>query len=256
LGVLYLAQDGSFGSFGWNGSNWNYESALLTTGGQAIYGTQGVAAKAWPDTQLPNWAATEYMTLAAMPNAAGGIRLYKLNYATNKWDLLNWTCDTGAVTIGKPLLEYRTVRNSSGAGTADYAGHFYVGFGLNDLVDGVRSVVRVSRKFTRNSPVSVGTSASVLCGDTEDYVQDMWARLVPGSAAVMYSDATLDNVFGLMSHRYIDKNNVATDYLHFFPHADTSPLVTLTVHSDFMVMEDNICGELGHEDCGVIDVLQ
>lgn len=251
LGLLYLANDGVYRSFGWDGSNWTAEGALLDTSNVQLTGTQGVAAKAWPDASLAGWNANEHMTLAVLPDALGNVRIFKLGYYTNSWTQLAWNQSVGQATSGKPMLEFRTLRNAAGQIASNYAGHFLIGWGSPSAVDGTRTYVQVSRQFNRASPPGFSTTAATMTGDIGDFLADTWARLVLGSSTVLYSDPILDNVFGLTSYRNVRDN---VDGLSFLPHADLSPGGLVKVGSDYRVMEDWHCGNLENMPCGTMDV--
>jgi hypothetical protein len=251
LGLLYAANSGVFASFGWDGTTWTWEQEMLNGSGVPILGTQGVAAEAWPDMPLSGWNSTDYMTLALMPDVSGNIRVFKHSGTTNRWDQLAWNPALGLATAGKPVLEHRTLRNAAGQISSNYDGHFLIGWGSPSMLDGNRTYIRISRKFSRSSSPGYFTSQAQMSGDVGDYMADMWARLVPGSSSVLYSDASLDNVFGLTTLRDI---KYQIDHFEFAPHADTAPMSPSRAGSDFRIMEDYICHRLNNLDCGDPDV--
>ena len=58
----------------------------------------------------------------------------------------------------------------------------------------------------------------------------------------LYSDGIVDNVFGLL---LVSPTVGNPSGLQFLPHADGSPAQPLRVYSDFQVMEDFICCNIG-----------
>ena len=86
------------------------------------------------------------------------------------------------------------------------------------------------------------------------FSHDHWSLDRMGSASSLYSDATIDNVFGLVP-LWIPGDGLKGVY--FYPHADGSPNHSYGLFSDFRVMEDLVCGRLqtvGGIECGTIDV--
>jgi len=257
LGLMYLARDGYFRSFGWNGSSWYYEGALLDANGNPIPGAQGPVAKAWPDDAVSGWYASEKRTVAILPSVSKKMRFYVLNYGLNRWQ---WTTFGDAQeTNGKPFLEYRTVRDTTGVPSADFKGHFMIGHLAHNSDYGNRAKVVFSTLVSRSTPPGstgfyiqyVPDSSPRLVGD---YFQDAWATVRSGSSPSIYSDSTIDNVFAVTPLSVSSE----TEGLYFYPHADGSPDTSFTVHSDFRVMEDYICRKIGLVRgflCGDINVM-
>ncbi len=250
LGLLYLDRDGIFRSFGWNGSSWVYENALLDGLGATIPGSQPPVAKAWPDSPLPEWPAAEKRTVAILPSSTGKMHLYVLNYDSNRWERTQGGGDL--TTNGKPFLEYRTVRNSNGVRFANLKGHFMIGYLENNARYGNRAKVVFSTLVSRTSPP--GNPDFSIQNSVGDFLQDRWATVREGSSPSLYSDSTIDNVFG------VTPLSVPTETvgLYYYPHADGSPDAEFRVYSDFRVMEDYICQKIGDVrdfECGSIDVM-
>ncbi len=249
LGLLYLARDGKFRSWGWNGSSWTFQSYLLDTYGNSITGGESPVAKAWPDSGVTGWLASEKRTLAILPSTGTLTRLYILDYSTNRWQLTGVGANTS--TTGKPFLEYRTVRDTTGSPTADFRGHFMIGRMYHSSDWGDRAIFRSSTTVSRTNPPSVGTLGVI---DAGDFLQNTWATTTVGCNASLYSDSTLDNVFGLVPLDVEGKD----EGLFFYPHADGSPDAVYSVFSDFRVWEDFVCTTIGNVrafDCGTVNVL-
>lgn len=256
LGLLYLAQDNTFRSFGWTGSAWQAEGAMLNLSGNAIGGTQGIAAKAWPDAAVTGWSANERKTIALLPLAGGSVRVYGLDYSTNRWfDLdVDTSGPNDTITTGKPFVEFRSARSTAGVPDANFSGNFLFGWGNANggNTSDVRTEVQVSTPVSRANPPWSGTTSNLEATPYIDYLVNQWARIQDNTSTVLYSDSTLDNVFGLTALGVGGSNRVV-----FYPHADASPDRSLSVYSDFMVMEDYLCTTLGYwrgYSCGAIDI--
>ena len=75
--------------------------------------------------------------------------------------------------------------------------------------------------------------------------------------AVLYSDSTLDNVFGIVPIGLPSGTPGGWDGINFYPHADGSQNHDYSVYSDFRVMEHYCCKNLtgyGPLTCGAINV--
>ena len=188
-------------------------------------------------------------TVAILPSSTGKIHLYVLN-SLNRWV---WTGNEDDLsTNGKPFLEYRPVRDSTGAHASSFKGHFMIGYLANDPSYGNRAKVVFSTLVSRTSPP--GSPGFGIQIGVQDYLQDKWATVREGSSPSLYSDSTIDNVFG------ITPLSVPTETvgLYYYPHADGSPDTEFRVYSDFRVMEDYICKKIGDVrdfECGSIDVM-
>ena len=84
-----------------------------------------------------------------------------------------------------------------------------------------------------------------------DWLQNTWAIVQPGTSVALFSEATLDNVFGLFPSGVPNETGVT-----FYPHADGAPLQTYSAYSDFRLMEDYVCLSVGGQQspansCGV-----
>lgn len=257
LGLHYVGQDGKYRAFGWTGAVWQYEGAMLDSAGNPIAGgtgaaAMGLAAKAWPDSAVTGWNANEKKTLAVLPSATGVMKVYGLDYTTNKWFDLAVPLG-GGMTTARPFLEYRTVRTTAGTPDASFRGHFMIGWGdYGGPVDGIRARFRLSTPVSRTSPPWTGTTGALGVTPLSDYLQNTWATTQTGASGVLFSDSTIDNVFGLIPLA------TGAPTLYFYPHADGSPNHNLNVYSDFRVMEDYICATLGASrafPCGTINVL-
>lgn len=252
LGLLYYARDGKFRSWGWSGSSWVHEGALQDTSGDHIAAGESPVAKAWPDSALQGWSANEKRTLAILPSAGEKKALvYILDYATNRWRQLT-RIDLYSPTNGKPFLEYRTIRDTSKLPLSDFRGHFMIGRMVSSD-PGNPAYVLLSSLVKRTAPPSVSSLKLVKAGG---YLQNRWAKTIAGSSLSLYSDSTIDNVFGLVP---LDLGSDSG--LYFYPHADGSPYAVYSVYSDFKVMEDYICDKIrpfrkpNPLSCGVINVL-
>ncbi len=252
LGLIYLSKNQVFRSWGWNGSSWVYEGPLYNPNGHAITGGQSPAAKAWPDGAVQGWSANEKRTLAILPSYEGHTRLYVLDYSTNTWQLIN--SGANAPTDGKPFLEYRTVRSTSGLPRSDYRGHFMIGRMHHNPNWGEIARFRLSSLVSRTNPPARNSLNLLNAGD---FLQNKWATTIKYSSLSLYSDSTLDNVFGL-----VPLNTDHEKGLYFYPHADGSPDSVYSVYSDFKVMEDYICDTIARArdseapfDCGEINVM-
>lgn len=169
--------------------------------------------------------------------------VYSLNYGSGRWANLNVT-GLGK-TEGKPFLAFRHLRSTNGLPLPDFPGHFM--FGRMQACDaGACAHVRISDLVSRTSPPGPGLGVLPV----QDYLQETWAGSPSGAGASLYSDGTIDNVFGLAPR--------TTPRIDFYPHADASPNVNYNVRSDFRVMEDEVCGVLKYHKafppCGSINV--
>ena len=240
FGVLYRSRVGDFRSYGWNGSQWSYEGFLPDfTTGNPIVGSQPPAAKDWPDASVAGFAANEHRTVAILPGANGFVRVYVLDYATNTWR------DTGmfigfAATAAKPFLEYRTVRTGTGVPDTNFTGHFMIGWMTPGLLQPI-AYTNTSTLVSRSQPPSASAPGALSVLNADDFLQNQWAYSQAGTATALYSDGTIDGVFGLSP---VAIPNDANGLL-FYPHADGAPDHTYTVYSDFRVMEDYLCANLG-----------
>lgn len=86
-----------------------------------------------------------------------------------------------------------------------------------------------------------------------DFIGNEWSTDLPTSSMAMYTDRSIDNVFGLVA-------KVGT--VSFLPHADGSPNHPYRVMSDYRTLEDLVCwrlkdvlgGSSADSSCGVPDV--
>jgi hypothetical protein len=257
LGLLYLAQDGVFRSYGRSASgSWSYEGALLGVSGAAISGGAAPVAKAWPDPSVVGWDASEKRTLAILPDSAAVVRVYALNPSSNRWVDLALALGSPA-TAAKPFLEYRLMRTSSGLPTASFAGHFMIGWMSQDPTWGWRARFQLSKLVDRAHPPSLLHASNLSVVQAGDYLQNLWAATPLNSSASLYSDGTLDNVFGLVPIDLPPGTPGGWDGINFYPHADGSQNHDYSVYSDFKVMEDYCCANLaGYRplNCGPVDV--
>lgn len=257
LGLIYLGQDGNFQSFGRDDSTgtWAFEGALLDVAGSAIPGGEAPVAKAWPDAAVTGWSASEKRTLAILPSATSVVEVYSLNPSSGRWVplALDLVPDGDPPqTAGKPFLEYRALRDATGAATSDFAGHFMMGWANDHDVYGARAKFVLSSVVDKSSPPTSGNTVTLVALEAGDNLQNLWATTRPGSAAALYSDSTIDNVFGVVPLEIPGFTGI-----NFYPHADGSPNHDYSVYSDFRVMEDYICATMGGYRgfaCGTINV--
>ncbi|MCB9730764.1 MAG: hypothetical protein H6746_19995 [Deltaproteobacteria bacterium] len=255
LGLIYRDDNDKFASFGRVDATgtWNYEGTLRDGAGAEIFGGKAPAAKAWPDESVTGWTTLEKRTLAILPGAAGEVRVYSLRPDTNRWIDLNLEASLGTTT-DKPFLEFRTRRTTTGSpDLQQFSGHFVIGW-LSPGDDGARARFRLSRFVTRSTPPSAGDQPALSLLPAGDFLQNTWATTLSGTSAVLYSDSTLDNVFGAVPIKLPDANS-GWNGINFYPHADGSPNHAFRVYSDFRVMEDYICINLasarpGGFNCG------
>ena len=252
--LLILARDGNFASFRWHGGQWVFEGPLLGSNGAPIAGTYPPIAKAWPDPDI-TWPSNEHRTLAILPGASGSVRLFQVDWWSGQWADIGFDSG-GGQTRQKPFLEYKLRRSTSGTADANFTGNFLVGW--MDPGDGENrsAFVRLSKSVDRLAPP--GTHAGHKLGSEPlgDWLQNKSGTSPAGTAACLYSDATIDNVFGLLPIR----PGLTEAGLNFLPHADASPGQPLSTHSDFRIMEDRICANIAGQrvpafNCGVINVM-
>ena len=246
LGVIYLDRLSTYRLKRWNGAAWLPADGepLRNAASNNIVGRDGPAAKAWPSPEvgfLPN----ERRTVALLPNIMHDVVLYVLNYDSGLWELAQVLPNDHA---GKPFLEYRHIRTTSGLALADFDGHFLIGWNNAEDPAGTRAMIRFSQRVRRLNP------PTALLGllPVGDFLSNQWAFDQAGTSAALYSDSTIDNVFGLVALNVPGQVGV-----WFYPHADGSPNHTYNVFSDFRIMEDEICGRLqgsGGQPCGTITV--
>lgn len=252
--LLILARDGNFASFRWEGGQWVFEGPLLDRFGMPIAGTYPPVAKAWPDPELA-WPAAEHRTLAILPGVSGVVRLFQVDWSTGHWDDLAFDSG-GGQTRQKPFLEFKLRRSTSGTADAGFTGNFLVGW--MDPGDGENrsAFVRLSKVVDRTAPPGSHAGSKLESEPLGDWLQNKSGNSPPGTSAALYSDATIDNVFGLLPIR----PGLTEAGLNFLPHADASPAQPLSTHSDFRVMEDRVCANIAGErtpafNCGVINVM-
>ncbi|MCB9730868.1 MAG: hypothetical protein H6746_20520 [Deltaproteobacteria bacterium] len=263
LGLLYLAQDGTFRSYGRVDAtgSWSYEGALLDASDSAIGGAEAPVAKAWPDASVTGWSASEQRTLAILPDSSAAVRVYALNPSSNRWVNLGLELNGpqlgNPVTAAKPFLEYRLVRTSSGSTPANFAGHFMIGWMSDDPTWHSRARFRLSTLVDRTHPPSSIDLPMLEVAEAGDFLQNLWATTPYGTSASLYSDGTLDNVFGIVPIGLPSGTPGGWDGINFYPHADGSQNHDYSVYSDFRVMEDYCCKNLtgyGPLTCGAINV--
>lgn len=253
LGLLYLSLAGDFRSFGWNGVTWIPEGQLRQAITNApITGTFGPAAKAWPDDSVTGWLDSEKRTIAILPGLNGAVNIYGLDQGTDRWQNLNVNLG-GALTAAKPFVEYRSIRTTSGSPNAFFSGHFVFGWMAADANGSSRAYASLSTLVGRWLPPSGPGAPALGVAGSDDFLQNTWAYTPPGRSAALYSDSTIDNVFGLVDLAVTG----GWTGLVFYPHADGSPDHMFNVYSDFRVMEDLACAGIGpsrSHDCGPVDV--
>ena len=239
LGLLYLSRSGQFRSFGLDQGIWVTEGPLLDfASGLPLTGGQSLVAKDWPDQFVQGWSANQYRSVAIMPSNSGALRVYVLDYATNTW---RETAVTPGSTTGKPFLEYSTIRNTTGLADGQFSGHFLIGR-MIPCAGGTCPFVHRSTLVSAVAPPAADSFPAFGLLGGADYIQNVWAIAQPGTSAALYSDSTIDNVFGLFASTIAEEPG-----LMFYPHADGAPDSVVTVYSDFRVMEDYICKTIGDD---------
>jgi len=237
LALLYLSRSGSFREYSWDGANWIYDGALLRTDtGAPIPGGEAPVAKDWPDASVAGWSDLDRRTLAMFPDQDKVARLFLHDHATNRWQPTGLSIGP---TSGKPFLEFSPIRDTTGLPNAEFAGHFLAGRSA-PCIGGVCPFVHRSTLVSFSDPPAAGPGASFAMTPPADFLLDMWSTVQTGSTTALYGDATTDNVFGLTASAADGFKGVA-----FLPHADGAPDSVFTVYSDFRVMEEYICKQLG-----------
>lgn len=243
LAMIYLAESGVFRQYRWNGSKWLSDGELLTPAGASISGGDAPAGFAWVP---PGATASGKRTLAILPSTTGGMRVFSLDYSTARWIDLNIAGLSS--TDGKPFIAYRHLRQDDGAPRTNFPGHIMIGR-MRPCDGGNCGYFYLSTLVDQTTPPGPGLGLLPVA----DYLQNVWAIVQPGTAIDLYSDPTIDNVFGLGA------SEVEEEYgLNFYPHADGSPDQVYGIRSDFRVMEDEVCAVLGAErgfPCGTVNVL-
>lgn len=252
LSVIYLAESGEFRQRQWNGTTWAAHVALIDNAtGLPIPGGEAPAAKAWPDSNITvGWTDAQRRTVAILPGAAGVMNVYDLLHANGNWSRRLTMLDNGGNSItteGKPFIEYRPLRRSNGSlESSAFPGHFMLGWSDDDGSGAVppitRARFRLSTLCSQTSPPGAGLTLL----PAGDYLDNTWANDQRGTqasptrtAASLYTDSTIDNVFGLVAMDVPSSQGV-----YFLPHADGSPSHVFSVFSDFNIMEDYICDTL------------
>lgn len=250
VAVLYLGTNSKFQMRRLTGTTWGAPTPLLPEpSGTDIAGSFAPAAKTWYNAS-GNWASNEKRTLAVLPSTqpAANVDLYLL-LSNGKWQKL---VTSPLRTSAKPFLEFRQLRTSSGTLDTNYQGHFIVGSSVSDGSK-TRAMIRYSELVSRAAPPSTTSPNGFELLEVGSFLGNQWATEATGSTAVLYSDSSLDNVFGL------DPLDVPGQVaLYFLPHADGAPNRDYKVYSDFKVMEDGICRLLSltsNIDCGTYNVL-
>ncbi|MCC6678843.1 MAG: hypothetical protein IT436_17075 [Phycisphaerales bacterium] len=255
LAVLYLAESNTFRRriLGPTGI-WSSDVALIDTNLVAITGAQPPVAKPWPDPSFGGasggWTQADRRTVAVLPSEAGNLRVSVLN-AAGRWEEKNLGFEQGfnPQVLSKPFLEYRIKRRSNGAMEDTYGGHFMLGWTVAEG-SGFMNYVRLSRYVDKTASVDLVGLAFPF--NVYDHLMNQWAfNQSAETSAGLYSDATIDNVFGLWP--------ASGSGVKFLPHADAAPNRVLTVQSDFRVMEDGICQWLMEKrspgsDCGEFEI--
>jgi len=94
--------------------------------------------------------------------------------------------------------------------------------------------VAFSRLFSRDDPPAPGSGFAMLKSNA--FWISSGTAFNSGASLALYSDVTLDNVFGLAA-----MTRGSVDGAYFYPHGDGAPDFTFGVNSDFRVMEDETC---------------
>lgn len=281
LSVAYLAQSGRFRQRSWDTNTSTWSTVQSTVGPAhrdnltpvALLGSQPPVMKTWPDPTLAGFAEpadNEKRTYAVMPSGNGQMRLYVLTAVPATWGLVadlfqpppSQVPPVPLVTGAKPFLEFRYLRNGSGGLRPQHGGHFLIGF--HEPVDGATTPrFWLSRYIDINNTLAAITSAGVappIDSLPKDYMGNVWMRDVPGTSLSLYSDRSIDNVFGLLAR--------TGRGITFLPHSDGSPNHNYRVWSDYRTIEDHVCWLLkdhlfihgaGPDPdvvCGVIEVLE
>jgi hypothetical protein len=262
LSVAYLAQSGRFRQRSWdtNTSDWSAVQSAVGPAHRdnltpvALLGSQPPVMKTWPDPTLAGFAEpadNEKRTYAVMPSGNGQMRLYVLTAVPATWGLVADLLQTppGQVppvpllTGAKPFLEFRYLRNGNGFlrthnGNPTMGGHLLIGF--HEPADTATTArFWVSRYIDLTNPLMVVTAPGVVPPVdllVRDFVHNFWAWDIQGTSLALYSDRSIDNVFGVLARRDVG--------VVFLPHADGSPNHDYRVWSDFRTLEDNVCWRL------------
>ncbi len=237
--LLYLAADHVFRSYDFDPPGWTYQGALQDPSGGHISGMAAPAAKAWPDNEGAGWLAAERMTLALLPDNNAHIRVFALDFATNQWRNLGIDPSPNYGTVGKPFLEYRTARAEAGLPNDGKQGNFMIGWMEYSAGLGARAAVRVAEPCDRYHPPMAAGIPQLALTPLIDKLQNRWATTQVDSSAALFSDTTIDNVFGIVPLQTQEMTGVV-----FYPHADGAPDAPSTIYSDFAVMEDYVCWNL------------
>jgi hypothetical protein len=244
---MIRAEAGIYRHFTWNGTDFVSSGNLKDSDDNDVSGGDSPAALAWPGPGVSSFSTSEKKTLALLPDSSGVVRLFLLDYATGKWTDLE--VDNLGTTVGKPILAYRHLRMENGEPLSGFSGHLMLG--RMRSCDGNKrcAYVRISELVSQSSPPGFGLALL----EAGDWMQNHWATVQIGTNHALYSDAEVDNVFGLSA-----LSGSAEYGINFYPHSDGSPARDFGIRSDFRVMEDGICRRIAEYrsfDCGTINVL-
>ena len=260
LTVAYLDLDGQFSqrTFSPTTSTWSEDPQpisgaenLTSEAPQPLIGSQPPVMKTWPDPTNPGVAEPDdaiRRTYAIFPNNRGQLRFYRLAGTPAEWEYVRSFRER---TWAKPFLEFRYTRFGWGSlptfnGIQTAGGHFMLGYHHGDIAE-TRAKFLLSRYIDRNKPLAPNPNwdppnasattepRKMVLEPIHDTVWNTGALDLPGTSMSMYSDRSIDNVFGLLAN--------ATG-VTILPHADGSPNHPYLVRSDYRTMEDMVCWRL------------
>lgn len=246
LAVLYVDGSGLLRRYRWSGGVW-IGAAMVDTASNPMFVGESPVAKAWPDDFVTGFSSNQKRTAAIIPETDGDLAFFVLEYSSGRWAPVSLGLDVKTTT--KPFLEYRPLRDSTGSATPDFDGHFMIGWTEDNPATAELKAVPKFRFTSIRDKANPPDSGTMVLLNAGDYLHNLWAFGQLGTSPSLYSDSTLDNVFGLVA---------AESGVQFYAHADGSPDHDYSVFSDFRIMEDYICSVIGGVRgfaCGNINVL-
>ena len=249
----YMAYSNPDGNNTWVGS----AAQVDANGGAYIVGETSPAAVSWPDpfnTYVPQANRT---ACALFPATNGQLRFYcRDNSSANQNQWINLTTDVfGSATAlpdpapgAKPSLAYRLLRcggTDAPVSKSSNLGSFVIGF--EHGVEHAPYIAVTTPIYLY--PITIRPQVK----KTHTYLRNHWLDVQTGTSLALYDDSTMGGMMALQP------TLVDGDYeIYFLPHADGSPNQTMSIYSDYKVMEDGICRGLIGSDvylkCGPEDV--
>lgn len=211
-----------------------------------LFGSQPPVMVTWPtptNPGVPEALDSIRRTYALIPDTQGALRFYRFQSGTHVWERIRSFDER---THAKPFLEFRYLRTGTGqlrqtSGIDTFGGHFL--FGYHDLRDGGTAARFIQSAYVdRNNP-SPGPWVDPIPWRIEfsgvrDFIHNEWSLDIIGTSMSLYTDRTIDNVFGLIAR------DEEVDSVRFLPHADGSPNHPYLVRSDYRTLEDMVCWRL------------